>query len=111
MHKLLIQIVSISMIMLAGCETSKVRKMDLPMFVEIEVQNHLILHGFDHDNKEITEEVNIESPMKKLIRVDRIQSVSEKYILTSYGFGRLVYWEYTGSYDKMKELLGTDNVK
>ncbi|MEO1053235.1 MAG: hypothetical protein AAFX87_21565 [Bacteroidota bacterium] len=78
-------------------------------FIEIVVQNHLVSHGFDEKNEEILEEVIVEKPSKKLIRVDRIQSVSEKYILTSYGFGRLVYWEYEGSYDEMKKLLGTDN--
>ena len=88
-----------------GCETAKVQKMDAPKFVEIVVQNHLVSHGFDENNQEILEEVVVEAPRKKLIRVDRIQSVSEKYILTSYGYGRLVYWEYEGSYEDMKELL------
>ena len=83
--------------------------MSTPRFIEIVVQNHMILHGFDQDNKEIIEEVVVENPMKKLIQVDRIQSVSEKYILTSYGFDRLVYWEYEGSYEEMKELLVNSN--
>ena len=83
--------------------------MSTPRFVEVVVQNHMILHGFDQDNKEIIEEVVVENPMKKLIQVDRIQSVSEKYILTSYGFDRLVYWEYEGSYEEMKELLANSN--
>ena len=85
--------------------------MNTPRFVEIVVQNHMILHGFDQDNKEIIEEVVVENPTKKLIQVDRIQSVSEKYILTSYGFDRLVYWEYEGSYEEMKELLVIGNDK
>ncbi len=111
MRKLFIQVAFISVIILAGCETSKVQKMSESKFIEIVVQNHLVSHGFDEENKEILEELIVEKPRKKLIRVDRIQSVSEKYILTSYGFGRLVYWEYEGSYDKMKKLLGTDNGK
>ncbi|SRR5690554_897036 len=103
--------VSFSLILLEGCGTTNVQKMSTPKFIEIVVQNHLILHGFDQDNKEIIEEVEVKSPMKKLIRVDRIQSVSEKYILTSYGFDRLVYWEYEGSYTEMKELVMIDNDK
>ena len=43
--------------------------------------------------------------MKKLIKIDRIQSISQKYILTSYGFGRLVYWEYEGDYEALKAAL------
>ncbi|MBO0323141.1 hypothetical protein J0X14_12610 [Muricauda sp. CAU 1633] len=85
--------------------------MRTPKFIEIVVQNHLVSHGFDAENKEILEEVIVEKPTKKLLRVDRIQSVSEKYILTSYGFGRLVYWEYEGSYTALKELLLTDSDK
>lgn len=85
--------------------------MDAPMFIEIVVQNHLVSHGFDEKNVEILEEVMVEKPRKKLIRVDRIQSVSEKYILTSYGVDRLVYWEYEGSYTSIKSLLATEGCK
>ena len=74
-------------------------------FIEITVQNHLILHGFDEFNKEILEEVIVNTPMKKLVAIDRIQSVGEKYILISYGYDRLIYWEYKGSYKKIKEQL------
>ena len=103
MHKLKIALVAA--IILIGCQTSKVQELSEPKFIEITVQNHLVSHGFDEQNKEIVEEVIVEKPSKKLIRVDRIQSVSEKYILTSYGYGRLVYWEYEGSYEEMKALL------
>ncbi len=74
-------------------------------YVEITVQNHIILHGFDDNNKEIIEEVKLDQPMTKLIGIDRIKSVSEKYILTTYAQGRLVYWEYLGTYTDMKKLL------
>jgi len=72
-------------------------------FIEIVVQNHLVSHGFDENNKEIIEEVVVDQPSKKFISVDRIQSISEKYILTTYSFDRLVYWEYQGSYEALKE--------
>ncbi|MTI38466.1 hypothetical protein E1140_03065 [Fulvivirga lutimaris] len=85
--------------------------MNAPKFIEVVVQNHLVSHGFDEENKEILEEVIVEKPRRKLLRVDRIQSVSEKYILTSYGFGRLVYWEYEGSFAEMKELLTNNSDK
>jgi uncharacterized protein YcfL len=112
MKKLFIySIVSISLILLQGCGTTEIQRMSAPKFIEVVVQNHLVSHGFDEENKEILEEVIVEKPRKKLLRVDRIQSVSEKYILTSYGFGRLVYWEYEGSYADMKKLLMIDNDK
>ena len=109
MRKLSLKIALCFAIILVGCEGSNVKDMSEPKFIEITVQNHLVSHGFDEQNKEIVEEVIVEHPSKKLIRVDRIQSVSEKYILTSYGYGRLVYWEYEGSYEEMKVLLGGIN--
>ena len=100
-----IPVIVFAQLVLTGCEAAKIEKMEGPEFIEIIVQNHMVSHGFDEKNKEILEEVIVEKPSKKLIRVDRIQSVSEKYILTSYGAGRLVYWEYEGEYDELKRLL------
>lgn len=83
-------------------------------FIEIFVKNHLISHGFDENNKEIIEEVAVEKPIKKFISIDRIQSVSEKYILTTYGHGRLIYWEYEGSYEELREkilIAGTSGLR
>ena len=111
MNKLLALATTIFMFTLSGCETSKVQEMNESKFIEIVVQNHLVSHGFDENNKEILEEVIVDKPQKKLIRVDRIQSVSEKYILTSYGADRLVYWEYEGTYEGMKKLLNAENAE
>lgn len=80
-------------------------------YIEIIMGNHQILHGFDADNKEIIEEVTVEKPAKKLVAIDRILSVSEKFILTTYAFGRLVYWEYEGSYEDIKEKIKSNNRK
>ncbi|WP_439487384.1 hypothetical protein [Algoriphagus sp.] len=74
-------------------------------YVELIVGSHQILHGFDVDNKEIIEEVAVDTPAKKLVAIDRILSVSEKFILTTYAFGRIVYWEYEGGYEAIKEKL------
>lgn len=74
-------------------------------YIEIVVGHHQILHGFDVHNKEIIEEVIVEKAAKKLVAIERIQSVSEIFILTTYAFGRMVYWEYEGSYEKLKEKL------
>lgn len=79
--------------------------MSFTAFIEIEVQNHIILHGFDKHNKEIVEHVKVDNPSKKLISIDRIQSVGPRYILTTYGFDRLIYWEYLGSYEELKSKI------
>ena len=74
-------------------------------FIEVTVKNHQILHGFDENNNEIIEDVEVESASKKLRAIDRIQSISNKYILISYGYGRLIYWEYEGDYEELKRRL------
>ncbi|AOW20600.1 hypothetical protein [Urechidicola croceus] len=76
----------------------------VPEFIELTLGSHMISHGYDMVNKEITEEVEIPFS-KKLIAVSRIKSVSEKYILIDYLDGRWVYWEYEEDYTYVKSLL------
>jgi hypothetical protein len=65
-------------------------------FIELTVKNYQILHGFNEKNEEVLETITVDEPTTKVIAIDRIQSISEKYILTSY-HDRLIYWEYEGS--------------
>ncbi|SEL42379.1 hypothetical protein SAMN04487910_2413 [Aquimarina amphilecti] len=74
-------------------------------FIELTLQNHTIVHGFDARNQEIVEEVIVKSPSKKLVSVDRILSISEKYILIQYAFDRIIYWEYLEDYENLKTIL------
>ncbi len=89
-----------------GCSSTKTKDAMVQQgFIEVVVQNHLVSHGFDANNQEIIETVEVEKPAKKYLSMDRIQSISEKYILTTYSHGRLVYWEYEGSYEQLKEQI------
>jgi hypothetical protein len=74
-------------------------------FIELTVSNMLVWHGFAADNKEIIEEVSGQTPAKKIVAVARIQSLTEKYVLVSSGFGRYMYWEYHDGYDIIKSKL------
>lgn len=74
-------------------------------FISITTGNYLIVHGYDADNREITETVTVNAPMKKLVAVKRIQSISEKYVLVTRSHGRLFYWEYEESFDELRDLL------
>ncbi|WP_108803705.1 hypothetical protein [Aquimarina sp. Aq107] len=74
-------------------------------FIELTLHNHTIVHGFDARNQEIIEKVEVKSPSKKLVSVDRILSISEKYILIKYAFDRIIYWEYLEEYDNLKTML------
>jgi len=77
------------------------------MFLELEVRSALIVHGFDNDNREIIEEVREPNYTKKLIAVERVQSLSEQYILVTGSHGRLMYWEYRETFASVRQQLAT----
>ena len=74
-------------------------------FIELKLGSHQIVHAFDEQNKEIIEEVKVEGYSKKLVNIERIKSISEKFILTDYAHGRWIYWEYEGDYETIKKLV------
>jgi len=70
-------------------------------FIELYVKTASIVHGFDVDNNEIFEHLSEENFVKKLVAVQRIQSISEQYILVSGSHGRVMYWEYNCDMDDL----------
>ncbi|WP_440877465.1 hypothetical protein [Thalassotalea sp. PLHSN55] len=74
-------------------------------FIELEVKTAVIVHGFDSDNKEIIEDVNEENFVKKLISIERIQSISEDYVLVTSSHGRVMYWQYNCSMQELSNKL------
>jgi hypothetical protein len=77
------------------------------MFIEIVTKNFIIVHGYDEVGKEISEEVIVPLPTKKIMAISRIQSITEKYILTTSAHGRVIYWEYEGNYQTIFDQLKT----
>ena len=80
------------------------------MFIKITTGNYRVVHGYDAQNQEIVETVEVEKPMVKIVAVSRIQSVSEKYILVTGSHGRLMYWEYEESFEEIQGLLKNQNL-
>lgn len=79
-------------------------------FLRVRVKNHLIFHGFDADNHEIVDTFVQDEPMTKLIALDRIQSISERYILTSYAQDRLIFWEYDEEFESLEMRLAAQGL-
>lgn len=75
------------------------------MFIDLEVRTAFIVHGFDNYNQEIVENLNEKSFTRKLILINRIQSISDQYLLVNSSHGRVVYWEYNATLDEVKALL------
>lgn len=74
-------------------------------FIRARVKDYIVMHGYDGQNKEIEETVTQKKFVDKIIAVDRIMSVSEKFILTTYADGRIIYWEYEGGLEKLSKQL------
>ena len=74
-------------------------------FIHLRVGNFIIMHGYDAENQPIEELHEVEGFVDKLVAMTRIQSVTEKYILTSSSHGRVIYWEYEGSLADVEALL------
>ena len=75
------------------------------MFIELEVKTAIIVHGYDAQNKEIQEIFNEVDFMKKIISIERIKSISEKYLLVTSSHDRLMYWEYKETMEEVKQKL------
>ncbi|WP_374562728.1 hypothetical protein [Ideonella sp.] len=74
-------------------------------FISVRVRSAIVMHGYTDDNQEVVEEIRDEAFVEKLVAVDRIQSVSEKYLLVTSSHGRVMYWEYEGGFAAMKSRL------
>lgn len=74
-------------------------------YIDLEVKTAFIVHGFDENNKEIIEDINDEEYMRKIISVDRIQSISEQYLLVNSSHERVMYWEYNDTLENVKKKL------
>jgi glycerol-3-phosphate cytidylyltransferase-like family protein len=81
------------------------------MFIEIEVKSSIIIHGYDNKNKEIEEVFDETDFMKKIISINRIQSISEEYILVKSSHGRIMYWKYKGTMEELKQRLLSVDIK
>lgn len=81
------------------------------MFIEIEVKLSIIVHGYDNKNKEIEEIFNDTDFMLKIVSIERILSISEKYILVKSSHDRIMYWEYKGTMEALKQKLLSIDIK
>ena len=81
------------------------------MFIEIEVKLSIVVHGYDNENKAIEEVFNETDFMKKILAIERIQSISENYILVTSSHGRIMYWEYNETMEELKQRLLNIDIK
>lgn len=76
-------------------------------YLDLNVKTAFIVHGFDENNNEIIEDVHDDKFIRKLISIDRIQSVTKDYLLVTSSHGRVMYWQYDDSLENLKSKLET----
>lgn len=74
-------------------------------FISLRVRTAVIAHGFDANNREIEETAETTEFVEKLIAIERIQSITERYLLVNGQNGRQMYWEYEGGFEALKARL------
>jgi len=74
-------------------------------YIKINVRTALVMHGYDADNQEIVEHLREEQFVEKVLLLDRLQSLTEKYLLVTSSHGRVMYWEYSDGFEAVKGKL------
>lgn len=74
-------------------------------YIQLNVKPAATVHGYDADNNTIIEEHEEGSYAPKIIAIDRIQSLTEQYLLVNGSHGRVMYWEYTEAMEEVAERL------
>lgn len=74
-------------------------------YIELAVKTAFTVHGYDEHNQEVIENSSEQDFVNKLILIDRIQSISEQYILVTSSHGRVMYWEYNCSMQELRDKL------
>jgi hypothetical protein len=86
---------------------SEAQDLQAMKFISVRVRTAIVMHGYSEGNKEIVEEFNDGPFVEKLLAIERIQSVSDKYILVSSPHGRVAYWEYEGGLSALTARLAS----
>lgn len=74
-------------------------------FIALRVRPSLVVHGYTPDNTEIVEHMDEAPFADKLVAIERIQSISDRYLLVTGSHGRVMYWEYEGGFDEVLRRL------
>lgn len=76
-------------------------------FITLRVRPNRTYHGYDSENRPISEEVTGNSFVEKVIAMDRILSVTEDNLYITVPHGRVQTWSYEGSLESVKSKLAS----
>jgi hypothetical protein len=74
-------------------------------YISVKVRPAFVIHGYSAENEEIVQTFGDEAFSERVLLVERIQSISDQYLLVTSSHGRIMYWEYEGGLDALKQRL------
>jgi hypothetical protein len=80
-------------------------KQDKMKFISARIRPVKVYHGYDGDRTSIIDEMPSREFAEKVIRVDRILSVTEDYLFIECPHSTAQTWEYEGSLNDIKTQL------
>ncbi len=76
-------------------------------YISLRVRPTRVIHGYDSENKPVTEDLEGNPVVEKLIALDRILSFTDKEVFITVPHGRVQVWAYEDSLDSVKTRLAT----
>jgi hypothetical protein len=76
-------------------------------YISARVRPVKVYHGYDADRRNIIDELPPRDFVEKVIKIDRILSVTEDYIFIECPHNTVQTWEYEGSLSDIKAQLRT----
>lgn len=74
-------------------------------FISARIRPIKVYHGYDADQTSIIDEIPAREFVEKVIRIDRILSVTEDYLFIECPHNTAQTWEYEGSLHDIKTQL------
>jgi hypothetical protein len=75
------------------------------MYITARIRADRVFHGYDSDRNIVTSDLAKTEFVEKVIKIDRILSITENYIFIECPHETVQTWEYEGSLAEMKERL------
>lgn len=79
-------------------------------YISARIRPDRVFHGYDAERQLVTDKMPNEHFVEKVIKVDRILSITAEYIFIECPHDTVQTWAYEGGFDAMKARLQTAGV-
>lgn len=76
-------------------------------YISARIRPAKVYHGYTNDRQLIIDDVPSEEFVEKVIKIDRILSITAKYIFIETPHDTVQTWEYEGGFESMKKRMSS----